>query len=132
FDLGRQEFQGAYWINNEYVDRNHFAYLYKQWADSGMLGQRDDFVLAPIAILDESMPFTRFESANYQWGGDQTQYYRFRSVYRHQDNSFFNHFNSWKLNNIIVRESNNNYEVAVSHANVFPLFRVGHILKTVF
>lgn len=130
-DFGRQEFQGAYWGEIDFFNELHFAYWYKQWADSGMLGQRDDFILAPIAILDGAMPFSRFEPAGYQFGDNVSEFYRFRSVYRHQDNAFFNLFNPWKLNHLISRELNNNYKVAVSHANVFPLFRVGHIFKTV-
>lgn len=130
-DFGREEFPGAYWGPILFNNDLHFAYWYKEWANSAVFGDRDDFVLAPIAILDESMPFTRFEPAAYQWSGNTSDEYRFRSVYRYQDSAFFNLYNPWKLNHLISRELTNNYTVAVSHANVFPLFRVGHIFKTI-
>src|SRR5690606_14532977 len=61
-DFGRQEFQGSYTGNINFGSSSHFAYWYKQWADSALANTREDFVLAPIAILDKSMPFSEFRS----------------------------------------------------------------------
>lgn len=130
-DFGREVFEGRYTGPIDFTDTNHFAWSYRLWAQSAIDNERSDFVLAPIAILDESMPFSRFESADYQWIGTYSNYYRFRSVYRYQDNAFINLYNPWRLSYIINRELSNNYKVAFSHANVFPLFRVGHIFRTV-
>src|SRR5690606_6089660 len=130
-DFGQQEFQGSYSGSIDYGNSSNFAYWYKQWADSALGNAREDFVLAPIAILDEAMPFSLFEDASYQWRNASSEFSRFRSVYRHQDSAFFNLYNPRTSSHIIKREQSENYKVGVSHANVFPLFRVGYILKTV-
>ena len=132
-DFGRQEFQGSYTGNINFGSSSHFAYWYKQWADSALANTREDFVLAPIAILDKSMPFSRWESIDYEvkWIGQTSIFERFRSVYRYQDSAFFNLYNPWKGSYIIDRDLSYDYKVGVSHANVFPLFRIGHVFKKI-
>ena len=132
-DFGRETFSGSFTGPIDYSNISTFAYSYKQWADSAVNADRDDFVLAPVAILDNAMPFSRWESMDYQtkWIGQTSGYERFRSVYRYQDTAFFNQYNPWKDSFLIDRDLTYNYKVGVSHANVFPLFRVGHIFKTV-
>ncbi|NQD71329.1 hypothetical protein HP439_11415 [Sphingobacterium shayense] len=132
-DFGRETFDGSFSGGIDYYTSTNFAYSYKQWADSAVNTDRDDFVLAPVAILDKAMPFSRWESMDYQtkWIGQTSGYERFRSVYRYQDTAFFNQYNPWSSNFLIDRDLTYNYKVGTSHANVFPLFRVGHIFKTV-
>src|SRR5690606_35110344 len=131
-DFGREVFDGRYTGPIDFTDTSHFAWSYRLWAQSAIDNSRNDFVLAPIAILDHAMPFSRFEAASYQWADTSSEFSRFRSVYRHQDSAFFNLYNPSNLSYIITREYSNNYKVGLSHANIFPLFRVGHILRTVF
>src|SRR5690606_15431992 len=50
-DFGREIFAGSYTGAIDFSNPSNFAYSYKQWAESAVTGNRDDFVVAPIALL---------------------------------------------------------------------------------
>src|SRR5690606_20666735 len=60
-DFGRETFDGSFSEAVDYNSSANFSFWYKQWADSAVNADRDDFGLAPIAILDNAMPFSRWE-----------------------------------------------------------------------
>src|SRR5690606_14681755 len=134
-DFGREDFQGSYTGNINFGSSSHFAYWYKQWADSALANTREDFVLAPIAILDKSMPFSEFRSFDIpaDWmshpnAGTEVLY----EAYLYQDAAYLNQYNPWRSSFLLDRDKSTTVQIAVSHANVFPLFRVGYIFDKVF
>lgn len=136
-DFGKEYFfDGTHDTPINFLSGDNWARSYRRWAESALNNTREDFILAPIGIYKNAIPSSRTERID-SYSRDSTpsvsSYERFRSIYRFQDNCYFNLYNPYRENFLITPDHPDyDFTIAVSHANAYPQFRVGYIFKKIF
>ncbi|VTQ01666.1 hypothetical protein [Sphingobacterium daejeonense] len=136
-DLGRKYFAGDF-DDVDFRDSNNFAWNYARWAEELASGSRTDMIAAPIAMVSENMPFSRFmeEYSKYQQPEPWTDNWLFKSKmpFEAQDMEYINQYNPYNGSFILEPEENleQGRRVYRSHASIFPQFRVGYLFDVIF
>ncbi len=141
YEIGTETFSGNF-NTYDFNDSSNFAYQYKNWATNAAQGLDDKLVAAPLAFKQSgnliSMKTTDdYNSGTYPFHYSSVFYQRntylhggYITPHIHQDYLGINVFNPVNQNFITSGSSSEN--VTLSHANIFPQFRIGWLIERFF
>lgn len=127
-DLGKKYFEGSY-ANVDYDSTFNFSHSYIEWGNELASGSRGDMVVAPIAILSENQPLSRF---GYQYEsvsrpGNKT----YKIPVYSQDREFINFYNP-SNQSIVLDGSTPTVAISKSASPIFPAFRICFLFEVIF